>query len=160
MSVKLPFSSTTLWLALFPITFVIHFAEEYFCGEGYTAYLYRLRGVEMSATRFVALQTFALVLFVAAGVISKHLRFPEFMIALLGGLVLSNGLSHSITAFWFGGYGPGLYSSLLLWIPLGFLSLAFVHGQISNKRLVIAMLIGFAINGIIAFVTMRGGKLI
>lgn len=121
---------------LFPITFAIHFAEEYWAGEGYPAYLFRLRGVELSTTRFVVFQILGFVLFVAAGVISKYLKFPEFMIVVLGGLVLSNGLSHSITALWDGGYGPGLFSSIFLWIPLGVLALFFyVWPHLSQKTL-------------------------
>lgn len=155
-----PHVSIRVWLALFPVTFAIHFVEEFWCGEGYTAYLLRIRGVELSSERFVAFQIMGFVLFVAAGVISRCLKFPEFMIAVLGGLVLANGLSHSITAFWFGGYGPGLYSSLFLWIPLGALSIIFMFRRISHKRLATAVLIGFATNGIIALVTIRGGRLL
>src|SRR5262245_14313854 len=116
---KLSKTPPSLWLLLFPVIFAIHFAEECWGGEGYPAYLLRLRGVELSPTRFVVLQVVGFLLFVAACVISKCLRFPEFMITLLGSLVLCNGLSHSITAIWDGAYGPGVFSSLLLWIPLG-----------------------------------------
>jgi hypothetical protein len=34
-----------------------------------------------------------------------------------------------------------------------------MFGQISNTRFIVAALIGFAINGGIAFLTMRGGRL-
>lgn len=154
-----PIIPLTLWLALFPITFAIHFAEEYWGGEGYPAYLFRLRGVELSTTRFIGFQIMGLVLFIAAGVIARYLKFPEFMIVILGALVLANGITHSITALWFGGYGPGLLSSILLWIPLGAMTLVFMFGRISHTRLAVATLTGFAINGIIAFIAMRGGRL-
>lgn len=151
---------TTLWLTLFPLTYIIHFAEEFWGGEGYPAYLLRLRGVELSTTRFLAFQAMGFLLVVAAGVISKQLKFPEFMIVILGGLVLSNGISHTITALWDGGYGPGLLTSTLLWIPLGALTLVFMFGRMSHTRLALATLIGFAINGIVALVTIRGGRLV
>ena len=151
---------TTLWLSLFPLTYVIHFVEEYWGGEGYSAYLFRLRGVHLSPLRFVAFQALGFVLFVAAGVISRQLKFPEFMIVILGALVLCNGITHTITALWDGGYGPGLLSSMLLWIPLGALTLVLMFGRISHARLALATTIGFAINGLVALVAMRGGRLV
>lgn len=155
-----PIIPTTLWLSLFPITYVIHFVEEFWGGEGYPAYLLRLRGVHLSSTRFVGFQVLGFVLFVAAGVISRQLKFPEFMIVILGGLVLCNGLTHTITALWAGGYGPGLLSSMVLWIPLGALTVVLMFGRISHARLALATLIGFAINGIVALVAIRGGRLV
>src|SRR2546423_15720335 len=100
-----PLIPTTIWLALFPLTYLIHCAEEYWGGEGYPAYLFRLRGVELSTARFIGFQIMGLVLFIAAGVIARNLNFPEFMIVVLAGLVLSNGMTHSLTALWAGGYG-------------------------------------------------------
>ena len=160
MNANAPLIPTTLWLSLFPITYVIHFAEEYWGGEGYSAYLFRLRGVHLSPLRFVAFQAFGFVLFVLAGVISKQLKFPEFMIVVLAGLVLCNGITHTITALWAGGYGPGLLSSVLLWIPLGVVTLVLMFGRITHSRLALATTIGFAINGIVALVAIRGGRLV
>src|SRR5882672_8905878 len=138
-----PLIPTTLWLSLFPLTYVIHFAEEYWGGEGYPAYLFRLRGVQLSPVRLVAFQALGFVLFVAAGVISRQLKFPEFMILTLAGLVLCNGITHTVTALWAGGYGPGLLASVFLWIPLGAISIVLMFGRISHVRLALATLIGF-----------------
>src|SRR5438067_12775056 len=114
-----PLIPTAFWLALFPITYALHFAEEYWCGEGYPAYLLRLRGVELSTTRFVTLQAIGFLLVVAGCFISRQLRWGEFCALILAGVVFSNGLSHTITAIWDGGYGPGLIVSAFIWIPLG-----------------------------------------
>lgn len=152
-------SSATIWLAIFPVSYLIHFAEEYWGGEGYPAYLLRLRGVHLSEKRFVALQMLGFVLFVSAGVISTVLKFPQLMTAILSAFVLSNGLSHTMTAIRDGRYGPGLFTSALLWIPVGAASLILMLARISFARFTLAVLIGFAINGVIALVTLRGGRL-
>lgn len=152
--------ATTLWLAVFPLSYLIHFAEEYWGGEGYPAYLFRLRGVQLSSRRFVVFQAFGFLLFIAAGVISTWLGFPELMLAILGTFVLSNGISHGITAWLDGRYGPGLMTSTLIWIPLGVATLVMLFGRMSNGRLALGTLIGFAINGAIALMTMRGGRLV
>ena len=151
--------SPSLWLALFPISFIIHFAEEYWGGEGYPAYLLRLRGVGISNARFLVLQAVGLLLLVAAGVIATLLRFPELMITILGAFILANSLSHSITAWSHGGYGPGLVTSMLLWMPFGVMTLIIMYQRLSTPRFLIGALTGFAINGLIAVITLRGGRI-
>ena len=143
---------------MFPVTYLIHIAEEFWGGEGYLAYLFRLRGVEISPTRFFVLQGLGVVLVTAGVIISQQLHFPRFMLVLLGALVLSNGITHTVTAVLDGGYGPGLVSCVLIWIPLGLLTLIRLVGQPNTIQYVVAMLTGFAINGAVAIITLRGGR--
>lgn len=151
--------SNAFWLALFPTSYIIHFVEEFWSGEGYPAYLYRLRGVSMTNRRFVVLQALGFVLFIIACVVSLSFQFPQLMISILSGFVICNGVSHTITAIFDRKYGPGLMASLLLWIPLGVISIYFLIGKMSNLRLMVGVVIGLAINGAIALFTIRGGKI-
>lgn len=148
---------TGLWLALFPATFILHFAEEFWGGEGYPAYLFRLRGVEMSDARFVALQGLAFVLLGAGVIIAQVLRFREFMALILGSVVFANGMSHTLTAIWDGGYGPGLVMSFV-WIVLGVLTYLMMWPRMSRNRFLTAAGIGIAINGIVAVIALVGGE--
>lgn len=148
-----------LWLVLFPASYLIHFAEEFWCGEGYPAYLLRLRGVAMTNRRFVVSQTLGFALFVVGCVISYLLGFPQLMIAILSGFISCNGLSHTITAISDRRYGPGLIASIVLWIPLGVVSIYFLFGQMSNLRLLFGVVIGLAINGVVALATLHGGRI-
>ena len=149
--------SIIFWLWFFPASYVVHAAEEYWGGEGYTAYLYRLRGVHIPKFRFVILHLLGLTLISAFMVIGHLLQFPVFVIVMFGALIFSNGISHTVTAIWDRGYGPGLITSIA-WIPLGAFAIYDVFGQITNTRLAIAATIGLAINGGVAFFTMKGGK--
>lgn len=151
-------SSITIWLWLFPITYVIHIAEEYWGGEGYVAYLFRLRGVRMSPARFLFLQSIGLVGMSVLVVLSQLLNFRQFMLAMLGTITLLNGITHTVTAISHRGYGPGLVSCVLTWIPLGLVTLIFVFGQTSIFSYVTAVAIGVAMIGFIAALTMRGGR--
>jgi len=150
--------SVVFWLWFFPVSYVIHAAEEFWGGEGYTAYLYRLRGVHISISRFIVLHFLGLVLIATGVLIAYLLHFPVFMIVVFGALIFSNGISHTVTAIWDRGYGPGLITSIA-WIPLGAFAVYEMFGQISIARLVIASLIGIGMNGGVAFFTMKGGKL-
>jgi len=147
-----------LWLWLFPITYVIHIAEEYWGGEGYVAYLFRLRGVRMSGARFLFLQSMGLIAMIVLVVLSQLLDFRQFMLAMLGTITLLNGVTHTITAITHRGYGPGLVSCVLTWIPLGLLTLIFVFGQTSILSYVTAVVFGVAVIILIMIFTMRGGR--
>ena len=115
----MPDRSITLWSWLFPITYVIHITEEFYGGEGYSAYLKRLRGVDMSPTKFLVGQAIGLALIVVGILIARRLNFPQQLLVILGTVVLVNGLSHLGTSLFYREYGPGLVSGVLIWIPFG-----------------------------------------
>lgn len=151
---------SAFWMWIFPVTYLIHLAEEYWGGEGYCAYLYRLRGVQLSTARFFFFQGLGIVLIVIGIFVSLHLRWPRFFLAIVGALVLSNGTTHTVTALRHGGYGPGLVTCVLVWIPLGLVTLFLLFGEMPAARLALAAGIGVAIQATVALIAMRGGKLV
>lgn len=153
-----PDKSITLWSWLFPITYLIHIAEEFYGGEGYPAYLKRLRGVDMSPTKFLVGQGIALALIVAGILISRRLDFPRQLLVILGTVVLVNGLSHLGTSLLYREYGPGLVSGVLIWVPFGIASLVRFKGGMSARRYWLYVATGIAINALIALITLKGGK--
>jgi hypothetical protein len=66
---------TILWSWLFPLSYLIHIAEEYWGGEGYPAYLLRLRGVHMSTARFLAAQSVGFILVTVGVFLARRLKF-------------------------------------------------------------------------------------
>jgi hypothetical protein len=151
---------SAFWMWIFPVTYLVHLAEEYWGGEGYCAYLYRLRGVRLSTARFFFFQGLGIVLIVIGIFVSLHLRWPRFFLAIVGALVLSNGTTHTVTALRNGGYGPGLVTCVLVWIPLGLVTLFLLFGEMPAARLALAAGIGVAIQATVALIAMRGGKLV
>jgi hypothetical protein len=149
-----------VWMWLFPVTYLIHIAEEYWGGEGYSAYLYRLRGVHLSTARFFFFQGLGVVLIVVGIILSLLTKWPRFFLGIMGALVLSNGITHTVTALRHGGYGPGLVSCVLVWIPLGLVTLFLLYGQMPIARLAVTVAIGVAINATVALIALRGGRLV
>ncbi len=154
----LQYISLSTWLWLFPITYVIHIAEEYWGGEGYVAYLYRLRGVTITPKRFLILQSLGFGWMTGLVIISQLLNFREFVLAMLGTVTLLNGVTHSITAISHRGYGPGLVSCVLTWIPLGLVTLILIFPQMALLPFAAAVLSGLGIIVFIMIFTMRGGR--
>ena len=144
---------------LFPVTYLIHIAEEYWGGEGYSDYLLRIRGVHLSPARFWVAQVIGAMLMITGIVLARRLRFLFVMLVIIGSIIMINGLTHAITALKEGGYGPGLFSSLFLWIPLGLTTLIYLRNRCIRWKYWMAIGIGVAVNLAIDLFTMRGARL-
>lgn len=151
-------ASVTIWSLLFPLTFLIHIAEELFGGEGYPAYIKRLRGVSITPTKFLIGQAIGLALIVFGIFIARRLNFPRQLLVILGTVVAVNGLTHLVTSIYYGGYGPGLISGVLIWIPLGLAALIRFKNSMQPHRYWLYVLIGIGINAAIAVFTLNADK--
>ncbi|HEX4899303.1 MAG TPA: HXXEE domain-containing protein [Pyrinomonadaceae bacterium] len=151
-------SSVTLWSWLFPLTYLIHIGEEFYGGEGYPSYLKRLRGVDMTPTRFLVGQAVGLALIVLGILIARRLNFPRQLLVILGTVVLFNGISHLATSSYYREYGPGLISGVLIWIPFGMATLIRFKDSMSRRRYWLYVAIGVGINVAIALIALKGGK--
>jgi len=157
---KSPSEATiNFWLWVFPITYLVHIAEEYWGGEGYPAYILRLRGVHMSTTRFLVAQSLGVVLVTIGVILARRFNFPQMMLIILAAIVLVNGITHSVTALGIRRYGPGLWSSIFIWMPLGIFTLLRFKNGVSGRKYWIAIAIGVGVNVVVGILTMRGGRI-
>jgi hypothetical protein len=153
-------AAINFWLWVFPITYLIHIAEEYWGGEGYPAYILRLRGVHMSTTRFLLAQGVGFVLVTIGVILARRFKFPQMMLVILGSIVLVNGITHTVTALSIMNYGPGLWSSIFVWMPLGIFTLVRFRKGVTNKKYWIGVAIGVGVNVVVGILTMRGGRVV
>lgn len=155
------FSDTWLifWLVLFPVTYLLHIAEEYWGGGGYSAYLMKSHLVEMTPFRFLVLQTLGMSLMLIGALVSLPLRFPLTMLTILASVVLVNGLVHASRSLIDWSYSPGVVTAVLLWIPLGALSLLRTWNDMRTGRFTFAVLTGITISVLVEVIAMRGGRL-
>jgi len=137
---------------------VIHIAEEFYGGEGYPAYLKRLRGVELSPTKFLVGQAIGLGLIIIGLLIARRLNFPKQLLIILGAVVMVNGFSHLGTSLFYREYTPGLITGVLIWIPLGVVTLISFKRGLSVRRYWLYVAIGIAINAAVAVITLKGGR--
>ncbi|HBB88750.1 MAG TPA: hypothetical protein DC047_14155 [Blastocatellia bacterium] len=145
---------------LFPLTYLVHVAEEYWCGEGYPAYILRVRGVQLSTTRFLVAQALGTVLMAAGIILARRFNFPHMVVIIVASIALVNGLTHTMTSLSSGVYGPGVVSSALIWIPLSIFCLVHFRNDLSRKRYLTAVAIGLAVNVLVFVITMRGARLV
>jgi hypothetical protein len=83
------------------------------------------------------------------------------MLVILGTIVAGNALTHTVTALSIRTYGPGLFSSIFIWGPLGIATVVRYKRYIDDQRQYwIAIAIGIAINVVVGILTMRGGRVV
>ncbi len=78
--VTLSDTALTLWCWVFPLTYLLHIAEEYYVGGGYTAYLLRLRGLQISTSLFLAAQGVGMGLMIAGIFLAHRFNFRNTLI--------------------------------------------------------------------------------
>ncbi|HEX8144890.1 MAG TPA: HXXEE domain-containing protein [Pyrinomonadaceae bacterium] len=148
---------TFIWL--FPAVYLLHIAEEHWGGGGFSAYLARTRGVELSPLKFLVMNAVGWSLMTAGLLLALRLKFAEWMMVCLATVVFINGLAHTINAVLRAEYNPGLVTGLLLFIPLGASVLARLKGRMRGHRYFGALMVGAFIHVVIFWLALSGGKL-
>ncbi|HKP46491.1 MAG TPA: HXXEE domain-containing protein [Pyrinomonadaceae bacterium] len=154
-----PLGAVDFWSWLFPVTYLIHIAEEYWGGEGYPAYLLRVRGVHLTAGRFWLAQTIGTLMMALGIYLARRFNFAPMMAVIMAATVLGNALTHALTSISNGGYGPGLISALFIWMPLGIWCLILFRNDISKQRYWLSLAIGAGVNIAVYVIAMRGARL-
>jgi hypothetical protein len=143
---------------LFPLTYLLHIAEEYWGGGGFSAYMARTRGVNLPPSRFLLMNGIGLGLMVLGVVLARRFKFTHWLLACFGAVTVGNGLSHTINSIATREYNPGLVTGLLIWIPLGLLTLFLLKSKMARRRFWTAMAIGLGILLIVMLLTLSGGN--
>jgi len=91
--------------------------------------------------------------------LARRFKFPQMMLVILGTIVLVNGITHTVTALSIMSYGPGLWSSIFIWMPLGLFTIWRFRNAVTRKKYWIAIAIGVGVNVVVGILTMRGGRI-
>ena len=91
--------------------------------------------------------------------LAQRFNFPKMLLVIMGTVVLGNALTHLGTTLVRPGYGPGLLTAMLIWMPLGMATLIRFRGGMKGTRYWLAIAIGFGINVIIGLLTISGARI-
>jgi hypothetical protein len=144
---------------LYPATYAIHLLEELYAGEGFTAWLARVAGVELAAGQFLAWNALALLLMAASIALTPRFRHLRWLPLAYGVAFLLNALSHLAASLYTLSYSPGLLSSLLLWLPLGALTLLRLRKTLSRRARRAGLLVGALMHCVVLALTLLGERL-
>ncbi len=135
---------------LYPLTLLAHLAEEYCGGVRLADSPHTMKGVGLTRKRFLALTGLGVVLVVIGIILARLLGFTQLLLVILGTFVLINGTSHTITSWFKATYNPGIATGLLLWIPLGAVTLVYLKNSMSWQRYWTGVMTGIAIHAIVS----------
>jgi hypothetical protein len=147
----------TVWAWLFPFTYLIHVTEEYVAGVALAPSPDKIRGANLTPTQFLVLQGFACLLLVVGMILSRRFNFRPWLLICLATVVLVNGLFHVAGSLRIAGYNPGLVSGVLIWIPLGVMTLVYLKRGMRPNMYWTAITVGILIN-VVVLVLARGGR--
>jgi hypothetical protein len=125
-------SFTGNWAWLFPASYLIHVAEEYW--GGFPVWIERFWGVESSPGNFLSWNGGAWVMMAVGVALVLKKRSYRWLLVGFGAVVLINGAAHALSSLWTSSYSPGLISGLLLFVPLGLFTLRRARRSRMNSR--------------------------
>ena len=138
--------SYLLWAWLFPGTYLVHIAEEYWGGEGFHHWASRMAGINLTAEAFLNLNALFWLFMTALVALAFFRRSQVWLLVTLGTVVLVNGLLHTGMSLLTGGYSPGLISGILLWIPLGSYALYRLRKNLTAMHYLLAVIAGILLH--------------
>jgi hypothetical protein len=145
-------SSTLAWATLFPITYLLHIAEEFYCNGGFPQYMLKYYHVELTEARFLKLQLIGVIAMIIGLWLSARLRFPRMMLVILASVVLMNAVSHLTRSVANARYEPGLLTGVALWMPLGLVTIYLNRAEMSSSRLMFSIAIGLGISALVELI--------
>jgi hypothetical protein len=110
-----------LWL--WPVAYAAHLAEESWAGEGLRFWLARIAGAPLPADAFVAVNAIAMLLVVVAVVTAVRTERAGWTAIAVATTFSVNAVLHVAGTVWTATYSPGLITAVVLYFPLGQLSL-------------------------------------
>jgi membrane-bound ClpP family serine protease len=144
---------------LFPFTLLVHIAEEYWGGIAFATAPSQMDGANLMPSQFLLLTGVGVVLMLIGLILARIFGFSRFLMIILGAIVLINGTTHTISSAVTQAYNPGTISGLLIWIPLGIVTLMRLKKNMQRRRYYTGLMIGAGIHAIISAIAIGGGAL-
>jgi len=143
-------SFTEAWVWLFPATFLVHIAEEYF--GGFSSFAADVMGFPLTNAAFLAANAIFWFLMVGAAAWTVRFGSGAQLVVVLATIVIINAVLHGAGALLTFRYSPGLISGALLWLPLGVLSLVRGKRVLVSSAFRTAVGVGFGIHVLVPLV--------
>jgi uncharacterized membrane protein HdeD (DUF308 family) len=128
------------WAWLFPLTYLVHIAEEYW--GGFPVWIARFWGVESSSANFLSWNGGALVMMCVGVALVLATKSYRWLLVSFGTALLINGAVHTVASVVTRSYSPGLVSGLLFFIPLGLFTLRRARRQVNARTLRAGVVVG------------------
>jgi hypothetical protein len=132
--------------------YLAHLAEELWAGEGLPRWLGRIAGRPLPDPAFLAINAVGVVLLIA-GIRAAVRRDSAGWIAVaIATVVSTNAVLHLLGSIATGVYSPGLITAIVLYVPLGSLTLLRAADQMAPRAFGRGVSAGVAVHVLISMV--------
>ena len=144
------------WAWLFPFTFLFHINEEYYCG--FSQWIARFTGVEVSPSQFLNLDVFFWLVMTAGIAASMLAPSVRWLAATFATVVFINGLTHLVGSSMTISYSPGMITGTIFWLPLGGYTLLLANKYLGRAQFTSSVITGILLHTIILILVFNAGK--
>jgi Protein of unknown function with HXXEE motif len=148
---------TGSWAWLFPLSYLIHIAEEYW--GGFPAWIARFWGVESSLNNFLSWNGGALVMMTIGVILVLMTKSYRWLLVSFGTTVLINGVVHALASVVTLSYSPGLISGLLFFVPLGAITLRRARTRMNRRTFRAGLIVGVLMHGAVVLLAFGFARL-
>ena len=136
---KIKFFSPNQIAWLIPIVFLAHQLEEYF-GQ-FPQWYSNLLNAQLSGRDFIMINSIGLFIITVAS-LSYYFNKSNFILVVLGTVVIVNGWTHLLLSLFTLSYSPGTISGVVLFIPLGTMIYRKLLPLLKSSEKILAIVIG------------------
>ena len=141
---------TGAWVWLFPATYLVHIAEEYF--GNFPSYAAGFTGLPFTNAAFLVANAIFWFLMVGAAAWAARSGLGAQLVVVLATIITINAVLHGGGSLLGCRYSPGLISGLLLWLPLGIVSLRRGKRALESSAFRTAVALGVGIHILVPLV--------
>jgi len=147
-----------LWPLLFPLTYALHIVEEYYGGERFFNWMSRIVGIQLTEGMFVRINSIAWTAMLLVCLAATRSASLQWTLVALATTVLLNGTAHTVASLITWTYSPGLVTGLLLWVPLGIVTLRRSRPMLSRGAYWASVAFGLALHGMVTLVAVTNSS--
>lgn len=137
---------------LFVVAYAAHIVEEWL--GGFPEWLALVAGEPLPREAFAIINAIAMVLLIAATHAATRSESSGWMAIAIAALLLVNGLLHIFGSIATGTYSPGLFTSVIFYLPLGQLALLRAWDQAPHALFWRGVVTGLAIHALVSLVAL------
>jgi hypothetical protein len=137
---------------MLPAAYALHVTEEAFGGHGLAAWIIAREGIRFSLASFIGSNLVGLALIVVATSAARRWAVWGWTLVSGGAILLANGVCHVAVSAAMRCYVPGMWTGLLLYVPLGGVLIFRLRRSMSPGVFALAIIAGFAIHAAVLWV--------
>jgi hypothetical protein len=138
---------------LLPLSYGFHILEEWF--GGFPEWLAVIVGSALPRTAFVVINAAAMAAMILAARAATQRESHGWMAVAIATILLVNGIAHILASVVTGTYSPGLFTGVVLYLPLAQLALLRAWSQAEGAMFARGVWTGIALH-VLVFVIVLG----